>query len=214
MADIFREVDEDLKRERYLKLWRRYGKYMVGAAAAIVLATAAGSWWREHKAASREADGARYVEALILAERGKVAEAANAFAALAEGAGGAYPTLARLHEAGLRAKAGDREGALGAYEVIAADSSVEAVYHDLAVILIAFHSLDAAAPAALAERLAPLTVDSNPWRYSARELTAILSSRAGDHGRAKEIYTALMNDPEAPASLRGRASEMLGGFEQ
>ena len=36
MSDILREVDEELRRERYQKLWERYGIYVVGAALALV----------------------------------------------------------------------------------------------------------------------------------------------------------------------------------
>jgi hypothetical protein len=29
MANIFNEVDEDIRKERYKKLWSRYGKYLI-----------------------------------------------------------------------------------------------------------------------------------------------------------------------------------------
>ncbi len=38
MADIFDEIDEDLKRDRAQELWARYGKFVIAAAAAVVLA--------------------------------------------------------------------------------------------------------------------------------------------------------------------------------
>ena len=30
MSDIFREVDEDIRREQYKKLWDRFGAYVIG----------------------------------------------------------------------------------------------------------------------------------------------------------------------------------------
>ena len=30
MANIFNEVDEDIRKERYQSLWNKYGKYLVG----------------------------------------------------------------------------------------------------------------------------------------------------------------------------------------
>ena len=37
MSDIFREVDEDLRREQYKKLWERFGSYVIGLAVLIVV---------------------------------------------------------------------------------------------------------------------------------------------------------------------------------
>ena len=41
MADIFDEIDEELKRDRAQVLWAKYGKYVLSAAAAIVLVVGA-----------------------------------------------------------------------------------------------------------------------------------------------------------------------------
>ena len=30
MVNIFNEVDEDIRKERYKKLWSTYGKYLIG----------------------------------------------------------------------------------------------------------------------------------------------------------------------------------------
>ena len=35
MADIFDEIDEELKRDRTQELWTKYGKYVMAAAAAV-----------------------------------------------------------------------------------------------------------------------------------------------------------------------------------
>src|SRR5690349_4862887 len=32
MSDIFREIDEELRRDNIAKLWQRYGKYVIGLA--------------------------------------------------------------------------------------------------------------------------------------------------------------------------------------
>ena len=37
MADIFDEVNEDLKRDQMQRLWSRYGKYMILATSVVVL---------------------------------------------------------------------------------------------------------------------------------------------------------------------------------
>ena len=49
MADIFQEIEEDLKRERVEVLWEKYGNWVIGAAVAIVLATAGIKGWGSYQ---------------------------------------------------------------------------------------------------------------------------------------------------------------------
>ena len=37
MADIFDEIDEELKQDRTKALWTRYGKFVIAAATAVVI---------------------------------------------------------------------------------------------------------------------------------------------------------------------------------
>ena len=45
MSDIFREVDEDIRRDQIKKLWDRFGPYVLGLALLIVLGTAGYRGW-------------------------------------------------------------------------------------------------------------------------------------------------------------------------
>jgi len=40
VSDVFREVDEELRRDRLMALWKRFGPYLIGAAVALVLVVA------------------------------------------------------------------------------------------------------------------------------------------------------------------------------
>ncbi|MBV9138099.1 MAG: hypothetical protein JO357_13665, partial [Hyphomicrobiales bacterium] len=42
MSDIFREVDEDVRRDRFERIWKQYGNLIV--AAALVVVAAVGGW--------------------------------------------------------------------------------------------------------------------------------------------------------------------------
>ncbi|MHA1568191.1 MAG: tetratricopeptide repeat protein [Alphaproteobacteria bacterium] len=206
---LLREVDEELKKERYAELWKQYGNYVIGAALAVALGVAGLQGWGAYQTSQREAEGESFVQAMALAQAGRPEEAGAALTALAGDAGAGYATLARLQAAALRAKLGDTGGAVDIYDGIAGDSSAGELYRDLAVLLAVMHQLDSGEPAALAALLEPLTADDNPWRYSALEFTGLLADRAGDRPRAREIFTRLGDDPEAPAGLRARARELL-----
>ena len=206
---LLKEVDEELKKERYAELWKAYGNYLIGAAVALVVGMVGIQGWTIYQKDQSEAAGEKFAQAQKLAEAGRPEEAAAAFAGLAEEAGAGYATLARLRAAALRAKAGDTGGAVAIYDALAGDSSAGETYRDLAVLLSVLHQLDTGDPDGLMARLAPLTAEDIPWHYSALELTALLADRAGDRAGAREIFSRLGDDAGAPPGLRARAQEML-----
>ena len=209
MTDIFREIDEDLRRDNLTRLWQRYGTAVVAAAVVVVLATAATVGWQRYERSQRLQRSQDYAAAVESIARSDAAAAA--LARLADGDDG-YAALARLQQARLRAAAGDAEGALAHYEALANDDDAPRPLRDLAVILLAQHSLDTADPAVLMARLAPLAAADSPWRHAALELTGLLAWRAGDTGRARDVFAALADDLEAPPGLRARAAEILAAL--
>lgn len=211
MSDIFREIDEELRRDNLLNLWRRYAKYII-AAVVLALVIAGGiAAWRDHQLKQRQAQSARYAAALSLLREGKEAEAAKIFASIAQDGGG-YGQLAVFEGADLAAKAGDRKAAVAAYDKIAASSDVDAEFRDVAVLLSVMNSLPSGDAQAAIDRLKPLTDSGNPWRATALELTAAARLKAGDKPGALEIYKKLADDLAAPEGVRGRAAEMAAAL--
>lgn len=212
MSDIFREIDEELRRDNLLKLWQRYGKYVIAVAGLAVVVAGGIVAWRDHQASERLAEGARYSSALDLARTGKDAEAAAAFATLARDAGG-YGVLAAFEEAELLAKRGDRKGAAAAYDRLAANAGIDPEFRDLAVLLSVMQALPDGDAKTAVDRLQPLTASGNPWRASALDLTAAAKLKAGDRDGAREIYQQLADDLAAPQPLRARAAEMVAALK-
>ena len=210
MSDIIREVDEELKRENWQKLWKRYGKFLIGAAVLSVATTAAIVGWREYDKSQRLAVGDRFAVVLADAESSATpAASADALAAFAAGAPDGYAILARLREAKLRADAGDRAAAIAIYDSIAADGPADIMFREVAILYSVRTQVDDGDPDALIARLSPLGAETGTWRYSARELTAILHLRAGDIEASQAAYQQLADDLLAPQGLRARAAEML-----
>ena len=212
MSDIFREIDEELRRDNLLKLWQRYGKYVIAAAVLMLLIAGSVVAWREHQAAERRAQGQRYSNALALVREGKNEEAAKVFELLAQ-EGGGYSLLAAFEEAELLAKKGDRKGAIAAYDRIAGAAGSDTEFRDLAVLLAATQRLADGDSAAALEHLQPLTASGNPWRASALDLTAAAKLKAGDRSGALAIYKELADDLSAPQGLRARAAEMAAALK-
>jgi len=216
MTDIFREVDEDVRKERYLKLWKAYGAYAVGVAVVIAVAVAGGVGWDKYRQSEREADGVRFGEALQLARDGHDADAAAAFAELGGDASGGYRMLSRFQEAAALVRGGDSAAAVAVYDGIADDGGVESALRELASLLAVMQLVDTAGPDELASRLARLLNEDGVWRYSAREFAGLVAQKRGEVAKARETFAELAADPNAPSGVRARAAEMfaaLGGAE-
>lgn len=208
MSDIFREIDEELRRDNVQQLWARYGRYVVALAVLSVLVTGGAMGWREYQARQREAEGVRYAAALDLARQGKNTEAADAFAALAQGASAGRSALARLESAAAKVRAGDIDGAIALYDGVAGDSSAEPAFRDIATLYSARYSLDKGDAGAVVSRLQALTNATSPWHGLALELTAAAELKAGDKAKARADFELLAKDNSVSQGVRQRAAEM------
>lgn len=66
MNDLLKEAQEELERERWQTIWNRYKFPFFGIIAALVLGTAAWSWWDYDQGARMNESGATLLEAFSL----------------------------------------------------------------------------------------------------------------------------------------------------
>jgi hypothetical protein len=208
LSDIFREVDEEVRRERLQQLWERHGNLIVALALLIVLAVGGWrgyDWWKDRKATE---SGAAFEAAVALAESGKQDEAQAAFSKLAREGSSGYRILARFREAAELAKS-DGAAAVKIYDALAADSGLGRAMQDLAAVRAGLILVDSAPLAELSSRLEPLTAADRPFRHSARELLALGAWRLGDTAAAKKWFDLIASDLETPAGTRQRIEVLM-----
>jgi hypothetical protein len=210
VADIFQEVDEEVRREQLKKLWQRYGNYVVAVCIVVVVAVGGWrgyEWWQSKRAAE---SGAAFEQAVALAASGKREEAEAAFAKLATDGTAGYRVLARLREAAQIART-DPKGAAKAYEEIAADGSIDRTMRDFATLSAGYLLLDTSSYGDLKGMLEPLTGADRVFRHSARELLALAAWKAGDAAATRQWTDVILTDPQSPPGTRSRA-EVLSGL--
>lgn len=206
--NLIREIEEELRQENLNKLWKKYGNVVMGAAVLLVVSVAGFKGWQSYDNEQRAKAAAVLIDATRAAETGKPQDALAALTRLGDDAPGGYAMLARFQAAALLAKSGDKTAAATAYGALAEDTGVDALYRDLAAVLAGLNEVDTADPASLRQRMARITDDTNPWRYSAREIMALTSVRSGNKAEARSQFEALAKDPATPTSLRQRAEAM------
>ncbi|HEX2594419.1 MAG TPA: tetratricopeptide repeat protein [Rhizomicrobium sp.] len=206
MSDIFREIEEDVRRERIEKLWKQYGDYIIGGVAVVVLVIAGWQFWKYYhgREVARASDA--YTAAASKAASGNPQDAALDFAKLAKDAPSGYSMLAKLQQANALLGTGNVGDAVAIYQQVEKDGSpslmaVARLRHAWAVV-------DLAPKSEVEGILAPLTVTASDWKYSAREVLAYADYHAGDNKKAAAAFKGLADDKLAPENIRNRALAM------
>ena len=206
---LFREVDEEVRQERFKKLWARHGNLIMGASLVVIAGVAGFQGWRYWQVKQSQEAGENFFSAARLAQSNKADEALKTYESVSHAG---YGVLARLREANTLATQGKADEAVKVYDAVAADTSADSELRDLARIRAALALADKAAPADLETRVKPFDAAGNPWRHTAREIMATALWRSKDYTGADKVVQAIMADAEAPAGLRQRAamlSELL-----
>jgi hypothetical protein len=204
VADIFHEVDEEVRRERLAKIWERYSVLII--AGCVLIVAAVGGWRGYEWYVARQAAiaGSQFETAVTLAEANKSAEAQAAFGKVAAEAPGGYATLARFRAAAELSKT-KKDDAVKAYDALASDGSLGALWQDLASIRAGLLLVDTVPLAEMQKRLEPLAESGRVYRHSARDLLALSAWRVKDNAAAKKYLDMISGDAETPSGIRSRA---------
>jgi hypothetical protein len=209
VADIFHEVEEDLRRDQAAAIWKKYGSYIVGAALLLVLAVAAHWGWTKYATNRQMQASADFLSAASTSDI-KVREAALAKIAAESGT---YGVLARFRLAETAIESGDKAKARGILGEIAKEGGADKALRDLALIQAALLELEIGKPEAATDLVKDLTKEGEAYRLSALEVTGLAALAAGDNAKAKTAFETLKKTADAEAGpgsgFAQRAEQML-----
>lgn len=216
MADIFREVEEDLQHERLMRLWHSYRDWLIGAVILILVATGAWKYYqhRQQLAAAALSDAYEQARELIKdGADGAVTSAAHeqayrAFSDIAGRSSGGYAFLAKLQAAGHAAHF-DRAMSVNLYDALAKDASYGALFQDLARLRAGLLRLEDGSLEEVKQRFEILTQPARPFRHSAREALAFFLLHHQKLTEAAGWFDEISRDSEASEPMRQRADSML-----
>ncbi|PZU85101.1 MAG: hypothetical protein DI527_21850 [Chelatococcus sp.] len=208
MADIFREIDEEVRRDKAAELWRKYGWLISALAVLAVLGVAGWQFWQHRENQAAQAVGARFEAALKSSRDGNSDEAEKILGELAANPPAGYRQLARFRLAAEIAKQ-DPAGAATAFDAIANDASLAPLYRDLARLRAGMLRVDLVPYAEIKAALEPLATPQGVWRHSAREFLGIAALKANLFEDAGRWFDAIVTDPQSPPVLRQRTELYL-----
>ncbi|EGD59785.1 hypothetical protein Y88_2569 [Novosphingobium nitrogenifigens DSM 19370] len=205
---FLREVDDALREDSTLALFKRYGG-PAGMAIVLVLA-GVGGWlaWTNHVATLTGQRGEQMAIALDQVEAGRYDAARTSLAQIAATGGAGFRAASQLVTGGIALDQHKSADAAKAFGAVAADGSAPQVYRDLATVREVAAQFDTMQPQQVVDRLKPLAVPGNPWFGSAGEMLGVAYMKMGKNDQAASLFAAIAKDKSVPDSLRGRIRQL------
>lgn len=206
---FLREVDDAVRQDRLLALWRSYGRLLIAAVVLGLMAFGGYIFWQHRQVESSGVVAEKADKMLEVAAGGGVPDA-KLMAELSDASQPGYRAGAALTHAAMAVQKGDLKLGAKLYGDIAANESFAQPYRDLALVRQVALAFDTMKPQDVVDRLKPLAIDGEPWFGSAGEMTAIAYMKMGKRDLAGATYAALAKAKSVPPTIGSRARQMAG----
>ena len=207
---FLREVDDELRRDQAIAIWRRYGVLMIAALVLALAALAGWLWWQQHRQSVAGQQGVEFNKALDDLGANQLNAAGPRLDTLAKEGTDGYAALARFTQADILLQKDDLKGAAAKFAEVAKNDDVAQPLRDLATLRQTLAEYDTLQPQVVIDRLRPMAVKGNPWFGTAGEMTAIAHLKMGRRDLAGRMFGEIAQDQAVPESIRQRVVQMAG----
>ncbi len=208
MTDLFEEVEEQIRSDRYRTLALKLAPWALGLLGAAVIAGLAYWGWDHYRSQATNKASEQYAAALEAINAGDQTRATQLWTEVSQSSSRGYKSLALMHLGGLQIAENKTAEAVKLFDQ-AADAAPDAVIGDAARLKSALALLDTAPYAEVETRLTPLIEDGHPYRVQAREALAFAKLVAGDTAGARGDFVVISGMLDAPDGARGRAKAAI-----
>ena len=205
--EFIKEVDEDLKEEKRVKLWKKLLPYVLGFSFGVILLTSSFVFWENYTKNTNQSLGDDFTAAVGLASEDDIDAALLALDRIVDKGSDGYATIAKMKKASILIQKGDLEKGLAIYLDLERNA-VDQSFRDIATILYVLNSMDKEDPLILLEKVKPLEA-SKIWKSSALELKAFIYLKTEKKEQAKETFQSILDQKNTPSSLSTRARNMI-----
>jgi hypothetical protein len=212
VVDVFEQVEEELRSERYKRLARTWLP-VAGGVLLIALIAALSFWgWDRWQTSKADTASVAYDRGLESLEAGNPVGADAAFIQAVNEGNGAYKALALSQRAGI-ALADNRVPEAIAHLDEAARASRDPLLSDPAALKAAWLAMDSETLEQIEARLAPLIRDGRPFSAFALEAQAMARLQHGKVAEAREALVLLKNGLDTPPIVSQRADLTIAAID-
>ena len=208
MADLFEEVEEQLRSDRYQTLARKALPWVLAVLAAALVVALAYWGWDKYRQQTVDKASEQYAAALDAFNKGDAAQARQLWGEVSKASAGGYKSLALMQLGGLELAANKPTEAVALFDK-AAKAAPNAVMGDAARLKSAFAILDTAPYKDVETRLTPLMENGHAYRVQAREALAFAKIVAGNTAGARGDFVVISGTLDAPEGARARAKAAI-----
>ena len=209
---FLREVDDAVRASDLTGVWTRYGRWLLAAVVAGLLACGGWSVYNNQQQAAADLQSEAFVDAMDKLRAGQEKEARAKLATLAKADQPGYRAMAQMVEANLLGEDGETKKAIAIYAKVAGNDSLPQTFRDLALIRQVSAEFDSIPPQQVIAKLKPLATAGHPYFGSAGELTALAYVKMGKDNMAGPIFAQIAKQDDLPQTLRSRSQQMAGAL--
>jgi hypothetical protein len=212
VTDVFEQVEEELRSERYKRLARTWLP-VVGGVLLVALIAALSFWgWDSWQTSKAEKASIAYDRGLESLQADNPVGADAAFVQAVNEGNGAYKALALMQRAGIAVDANRIPDAVRLLDE-AAGASGDPLLSDPAALKAAWLAMDIETLPQLEARLEPLTDEDRPFSAFAREALAMARLQHGQTAPAREALVLLKNGLDTPQIVGQRADLAIAAID-
>jgi len=209
MANIFNEVDEDIRKERYQNLWSKYCKYVIGFLILIVIIFSLSQYLQSKNISDNKKILDIYFTAVEAIEKNQLDSANQGLETVYNDKNKVLSAISGIKLSQTYLKNNQRDKALSILENIYNNKSLEPVYRELALykyIVINFENIEVDS---IENMVKSVEVSEKSFSWYFQEIIGIKHLTLGDTKKANSIFTSLSLDKDTPFDLKIRLDKLI-----
>ena len=203
MSEFFRELEDDIKQDRFNSLVKKVLPIIIVIILAVIISISSFVIWKKIKTNENENNALMYLESLELLSDQKYDESIKLFLELSQGKD-TYGILSKFGLAATYAKNGQETLASNIYFEISKTKDIDIFFKELAILKLALHNVDMMPSKNIEEILVPL--EDSTWKYFAKEIMIFSYIKNDETIQAQNAIVNLLSDPFLPPVTRSRVS--------
>jgi hypothetical protein len=212
VVDVFEQVEEELRSDRYKRLARTWLPVAGGVLLVALIAALAFWGWDSWQTSKADKASVAYDRGMQSMQANNPVGADAAFTQAAKEGNGAYKALALMARAGIAVDANRIPDAIKLFDE-AAKASRDPLFHDAAVLKAAWLAMDSETLPQIEARLTPIAEDGRPFSPFAVEALAMARLQHGQAPAAREALVLLKNGLDTPDIVAQRADIAIAAID-